>query len=47
MINKGLFLAGIECSSGKLAKEINNLIFNWHKISEINIDSNGNMYFEN
>jgi len=40
MINKTKFLREVGCSSGRLAKEINELIFNWHCLSGIDIDSN-------
>jgi hypothetical protein len=40
MINKGLFLSSIGCSRGKLATEINNLIFNWHKLQGIKVKAN-------
>lgn len=40
MISKTKFLQDVGCSSGKLAGEINELIFNWHDLSGIDVGSN-------
>ncbi len=40
MINKTRFLSSIGCAHGKLAKEVNELIFNWHHLYGIDVGSN-------
>jgi hypothetical protein len=40
MINRSDFLESIDCRSGRIAKEINELIFNWHKLSGLNVKAN-------
>ena len=40
MINKNHFLASLGCTYGKLATEINELVFNWHRLYGLEIGSN-------
>jgi len=40
MISKTELLSSLNCTRGKLAKEINELIFNWHRLYGIDVGPN-------